>query len=96
MAGPQAPRSVQPGQRAGAAQAGAPAATTRLESERSPIDYQRTSVTEPMLGQVKLDTTQIYTQVSIRKLKEIHEATHPARMEREKSKDDHHKSEESS
>jgi integrase/recombinase XerD len=34
-----------------------------------------------MLGHVKLETTQIYTQVSIRKLKEIHTATHPgARM----------------
>jgi integrase/recombinase XerD len=30
-----------------------------------------------MLGHVKLETTQIYTQVSIRKLKEIHTATHP-------------------
>jgi integrase/recombinase XerD len=30
----------------------------------------------------ELSTTQIYTQVSIRKLKEIHTATHPARMER--------------
>ena len=35
-----------------------------------------------MLGHVKLETTQIYTQVSIRKLKEIHTATHPARMKR--------------
>jgi integrase/recombinase XerD len=37
---------------------------------------------QAMLGHAKLETTQIYTQVSIRKLKEIHEATHPARMER--------------
>jgi integrase/recombinase XerD len=44
---------------------------------------------QAMLGHAKLDTTQIYTQVSIRKLKEIHEATHPARQERRKgSKDD--------
>ena len=35
---------------------------------------------QAMLGHVKLETTQIYTQVSIRKLKEIHTATHPARM----------------
>ena len=35
-----------------------------------------------MLGHVKLETTAIYTQVSIRKLKEIHTATHPARKER--------------
>jgi integrase/recombinase XerD len=38
---------------------------------------------QEMLGHVKLETTQIYTQVSIRKLKEIHTATHPgARMAR--------------
>jgi len=45
---------------------------------------------QAMLGHAKLDTTQIYTQVSIRKLKEIHEATHPAKNERKKpnSKDD--------
>jgi integrase/recombinase XerD len=35
---------------------------------------------QELLGHVKLDTTQIYTQVSIKKLKEIHEATHPARF----------------
>ena len=34
---------------------------------------------QQMLGHVKLDTTQIYTQVSIRKLKEIHTLTHPGR-----------------
>jgi len=38
---------------------------------------------QAMLGHTKLDTTQIYTQVSIRKLKEIHEATHPAKLSRE-------------
>jgi integrase/recombinase XerD len=37
---------------------------------------------QQMLGHAKLETTQIYTQVSIRKLKEIHTATHPARLER--------------
>jgi len=37
---------------------------------------------QQMLGHAKLETTQIYTQVSIRKLKEIHAATHPARLER--------------
>ena len=37
---------------------------------------------QAMLGHTKLETTQIYTQVSIRKLKEIHEATHPAKDER--------------
>ena len=33
-------------------------------------------------GPRQLSTTEIYTQVSIRKLKEIHAATHPARLER--------------
>jgi len=37
---------------------------------------------QQLLGHAKLETTQIYTQVSIRKLKEIHAATHPARVER--------------
>ena len=31
-----------------------------------------------MLGHANLETTQIYTQVSIRKLQEIHAATHPS------------------
>ncbi len=34
---------------------------------------------QAMLGHAKLDTTQIYTQVSIQKLKDIHTATHPAK-----------------
>jgi integrase/recombinase XerD len=37
---------------------------------------------QAMLGHAKLETTQVYAQVSIRKLKEIHAATHPARLER--------------
>jgi integrase/recombinase XerD len=37
---------------------------------------------QALLGHAKLDTTQIYTHVSIEKLKEIHAATHPARLER--------------
>jgi len=37
---------------------------------------------QAMLGHADLSTTQIYTQVSIVKLKEIHTMTHPARMER--------------
>lgn len=32
---------------------------------------------QAMLGHAELSTTQIYTQVSIRKLKEIHDARHP-------------------
>ena len=33
---------------------------------------------QAMLGHVRLDTTKIYTHVSIRMLKQIHDATHPA------------------
>lgn len=42
---------------------------------------------QAMLGHVKLDTTQIYTQVSIKKLKEIHTITHPAKAKRTKKVD---------
>lgn len=38
---------------------------------------------QEMLGHVELSTTQIYTQVSIRRLKAIHSLTHPtAKLER--------------
>jgi len=40
---------------------------------------------QALLGHAKLETTQIYTHVSIEKLKEIHAATHPARLERARS-----------
>lgn len=33
---------------------------------------------QAMLGHARLDTTQIYTHVSIRMLKQVHAATHPA------------------
>lgn len=36
---------------------------------------------QAMLGHADLGTTQIYTHVSIRKLQEIHTATHPAKLE---------------
>jgi integrase/recombinase XerD len=34
-----------------------------------------------MLGHAELSTTQIYTQVSIRRLKAVHAVTHPASRE---------------
>lgn len=37
---------------------------------------------QQMLGHAELSTTQIYTQVSIRKLKEIHSLTHPAKLDK--------------
>ncbi len=44
---------------------------------------------QQMLGHAKLETTQIYTQVSIRQLKEIHAATHPgARLGRRAAAED--------
>ncbi|HEX9640678.1 MAG TPA: site-specific tyrosine recombinase XerC [Candidatus Krumholzibacteria bacterium] len=45
---------------------------------------------QEMLGHAKLETTQIYTHVSIRQLQEIHERTHPAAKigKREKPSED--------
>ena len=37
---------------------------------------------DPFIGHASLETTQLYTQVSIKKLKEIHRATHPAGLAR--------------
>jgi integrase/recombinase XerD len=46
-----------------------------------------------MLGHAKVSTTQIYTQVSIRKLKEVHSETHPAKLlssrQRQEQKENH-------
>ncbi|MET1257623.1 tyrosine-type recombinase/integrase, partial [Aliikangiella maris] len=42
---------------------------------------------QEMLGHAKVDTTQIYTQVSIRRLKEIHDATHPAKQQQNEPDD---------
>ena len=42
---------------------------------------------QAMLGHVRLDTTQIYTHVSIRKLKQVHATTHPgARLDAQTDK----------
>jgi len=41
---------------------------------------------QQMLGHAQMSTTEIYTHVSIRQLKQIHTATHPAKLEREKVK----------
>lgn len=40
---------------------------------------------QTMLGHAELSTTQIYTQVSIEKLREVHRATHPAKWEDERA-----------
>jgi integrase/recombinase XerD len=40
---------------------------------------------QALLGHADLGTTQIYTRVSIDKLREIHDATHPAKLHREAS-----------
>ncbi|GJH14839.1 site-specific tyrosine recombinase XerC [Caballeronia novacaledonica] len=38
---------------------------------------------QAMLGHANLETTQLYTHVAIRALKEVHTATHPARLQRQ-------------
>jgi integrase/recombinase XerD len=44
---------------------------------------------QQLLGHEQLETTQIYTQVSIRTLKAIHSATHPARLEKRPAQQSH-------
>jgi integrase/recombinase XerD len=41
---------------------------------------------QAMLGHAKLETTQVYTHVAIRQLREIHRATHPANLDGGKRK----------
>jgi len=41
---------------------------------------------QQMLGHSQMSTTEVYTHVSVRQLKQIHTATHPAKLDREKVK----------
>jgi integrase/recombinase XerD len=43
---------------------------------------------QAMLGHAELSTTQVYTQVGIRQLKQIHTMTHPAKLQRASATDD--------
>ena len=51
-------------------------ATLMLEGGADIRDIQE------MLGHAQLSTTQIYTRVSVARLKQVHERTHPARLTR--------------
>jgi integrase/recombinase XerD len=42
---------------------------------------------QAMLGHANLNTTEVYTQVSIMKLKAVHELTHPARLQANQERD---------
>lgn len=53
------------------------AMATHMMENGADIRYVQT-----MLGHASIETTEIYTHVSMAKLKEIHHATHPARLER--------------
>jgi integrase/recombinase XerD len=41
-----------------------------------------------MLGHARLDTTQIYTEISIEQLKEVHARTHPSNQGGKRKKGD--------
>lgn len=43
---------------------------------------------QQLLGHSKQETTQIYTQISITKLKEVHSATHPVKVPEDFTLDD--------
>ena len=45
-------------------------------------------IIQEILGHASVETTQVYTQVSIRRLKQIHDATHPARLSHTPSTED--------
>jgi integrase/recombinase XerD len=49
-------------------------------------------IIQQLLGHAKLETSQIYTQVSIRMLKRVHDQTHPA-AKLKRSKTNHRKEE---
>ncbi|MCP3996699.1 MAG: tyrosine-type recombinase/integrase, partial [bacterium] len=50
---------------------------------------------QAILGHSQLSTTEIYTQVSIRKLKAVHALTHPADRKQSKQRDDNEETNES-
>ncbi len=45
-------------------------------------------VIQELLGHVCLETTSIYTRITVTRLREVHAATHPARLEREPRSDE--------
>lgn len=57
-------------------------ATLMLEGGADVRDIQE------MLGHAQLSTTQLYTRVSIARLKRVHDRAHPARMERTRNQEE--------
>ena len=51
---------------------------------------------QEMLGHTKLETTSIYTQVTIDKLKKIHDATHPGAKLKPAAQEEDEKADENS